>query len=59
MKVWADFYASYPKRPFCLVLEDDCVMSENARRTLARAASFVTNHTGEVDIHVGNNISEK
>lgn len=50
MKVWADFRASFPKRPFCLVLEDDCVMAENARRLIARAASFVANHTGEVDI---------
>ena len=50
MQVWDDFWRRHPRRAYCLVLEDDCVVTPNTRAVVAHAASFIARHSHHVDI---------
>ena len=50
MKVWNDFFVKYPTHDYCLVFEDDFVVSKNSKHILKKAVRFIEKNYKKIDI---------
>jgi GR25 family glycosyltransferase involved in LPS biosynthesis len=55
MKVWNDFLTKYPNEKYCLVFEDDFVISKNTKSTIKKASKFIDENYDNIDILVLHN----
>ena len=52
MKVWNDFFTKYPNEKYCLVFEDDFVISKKTKSIMKKASKFIEENYEDVDILV-------
>jgi len=50
MKVWNDFFIKYPNQKYCLVFEDDFVISKNSQTTMKNAVEFIEKNYKDIDV---------
>ena len=50
MKIWEDFYNKYPKYNYCLVFEDDFLVSRDTKRIIKKAEKFIKLNDKNIDI---------
>jgi len=50
MKIWNDFFIKYPNKKYCLVFEDDFVISKNSKSIMKKAVNFIDENTKDIDL---------
>jgi GR25 family glycosyltransferase involved in LPS biosynthesis len=52
MKVWNDFLTKYPNEKYCLVFEDDFVVSKKTKSIMKKSTKFIETNYDDIDILV-------
>jgi len=50
MKIWNDFFIKYPNKQYCLVFEDDFVISKNSKFIIKKAVKFIDENYKDIDL---------
>lgn len=56
MKIWNDFFVKYPKQKYCLIFEDDFVVSKKSKSIMKKAFEIIKENYKDIDLLFLHNI---
>ena len=50
MKIWKDFFDKHPNKKYCLVFEDDFVITKHSKSIMKKAVKFIDENYKDIDL---------